>query len=458
MCNRYFDNSVFGSESVEMIQKKTPYEEVVTIDLLHEKGCGLGVLESGEPVGVYGALPGETVQIEVGKRKKRLRIGKIIEILKPHPARIVPRESAYLSTSPLQIVRYEWENAWKQEWIIGEFDKQNITLPPFMLWAPERQYGYRNKVEFAFFSDDEGLSLAFHQRGSNWGKIRVEGSDLLPTVINQVAQKILGFLITKKLDARRLKGLQINYSWYTDTVVVSLFTKEPGLPFDRAEILALLDAQIQGILVIYSDRQAPDHRITDIEHSVGNTVLTEQLGDSLYEYDFDMFFQSNIAGFSILLEYLTKDLQSAADLAHKNVLDLYAGVGTIGIALAPHVASVAGVEIMEKSKVYAEKNALLSGLKNYTFAQVAAEKMDTGLFENQDVVIVDPPRSGLTEKSLAQLIQAAPEHLVYISCNPASQARDMAALSEKYDLVSYRAYNLYPRTMHAEGVALLMKR
>ena len=438
-----------------MIQKKTPYEEAVTIDLLHERGYGLGVLETGEPVGVYGALPGEVVIVEVGKRKKRLRIGGVLEVLQAHTARIVPHEAAFLSTSPLQIVGYDWENTWKKEWIVGEFEKYDIVLPIFEMTAPAEQYGYRNKVEFAFFSDDDGLSLAFHQRGSNWGKIKVEGSKLLHPTINFVAQKIMHWLSQKSIHARQLKSLQLNYSWHTNSVVVSLFIKVEHLSFESAELIALLGDNIQGLLIVFSDPQAPDNRITTIEHAVGNTILTEKIGGILYEYDFDMFFQSNVPGFSVLLDDLVERLQKIPQLSEKNVLDLYAGVGTIGIRLARLIQSVVGVEIMSKSMDFAIKNATQNHLTNYTFCQVAAEKMDISLFENKDIVIVDPPRSGLSDQSIAQILDAKPEYLVYISCNPATQARDTQKLLEKYDIVYYVAHNLYPRTMHCEGVLLL---
>lgn len=403
-----------------------------------------------------GALPGEEVKVVPFKRRRGVWRSNIVSILKPSLARIPAEEPWYSSSSPLQIATYDFEKEWKKGWIEEQFRKQDTTPPRLSFNDLPKLYHYRNKVEFAFYSDETGLHLAVHTRGTAKGKMIATGSKLAPEKVGQVARKILDFLQKHQWEARMLKGLLVRYSFTTDTCVAAIFTKEQGDKHTTRQLQQLIGQDLVGLLWVYSDPRAPDNRITEIEHELGSTDLAETILDKDYTYPWDGFFQVNPPVFALTLNDIRNCITSLPQYSEMKVLDLYAGVGTIGIGIAYLVKSVQGVELHGKSQQYALANAAKNTLNNFAFLQLSTDNLTKELLGDYDLVIVDPPRSGLMPKTLALLKQLTPRYLIYLSCNPATQASNLQQLSD-YQLVDYTAYNYYPRTMHVEGLAVLQR-
>jgi 23S rRNA (uracil1939-C5)-methyltransferase len=427
----------------------------LTITHLTEKGFGRALLEDGSKIELLGVLPGEIVEIELNGRRRGIKQAKLIQIISPNPYRIFPKETAYTATAPLAIATREYENKLKTTWIKENFLEQGTTLPNFDYHDSKQEYGYRNKIEYSFFSDEtEQLFLAFHQRGMSKGKVVVEQTLLASTTMNHSVTKVLNFLRERKLRAYDLKSLIVRGTT-KNQIVICIYCKEKNLVPPATELHKLLDTYLVGLVWVYSDHKAPDSRISEVQLEVGNTTLAEQIGNLTLNYPWHGFFQVNPVAFTSTNNTLVSQVQSISNYSTLKVLDLYAGVGTLGLCIAPYVASVHGVELSDQSKIFALQNAQNNHIINYTFDQVASEEIDHKMMCQYDLIIVDPPRPGLSQTVVDQLLLAKPKYIFYLSCNPATQARDLALLLEHYTLDHYSAYNYYPRTMHIEGLAVL---
>lgn len=428
----------------------------IQIISINEKGFGKGMIED-QNIEVLGVLPTEMVEVELYKRQKGCWRAKLIRVIEPSLFRINPQEYHFTSCSPLQIATFDFEQAWKKEWIKNVFQKNNIKLNDFDLVSNQQQFGYRNKVEFGFYSDDNGLHLSVHMRASIKGKIPVNGCVLAPDLVNQKAEMIKNVLENQGLVARDLKGMVMRYSFDGDYCNCAIYYKNKEVDLESSVLEGLLDEKLRSIAWIYSDHRAPDNRVTEITYILGDSDMSERVGDTTLTYPFDGFFQVNPRMFSELMNEVKSMVLSLPNCSKLKVIDLYAGVGTIGIILAPPVGSVIGAEIFEKSRSYAYKNAAANDIHNFEFHQLASENIPLDFIQSADVLIVDPPRSGIFPKVISKIKEALPEYIIYVSCNPATQSQNIEQLAEYYNLVSYKAFNLYPRSLHVEGIALLRR-
>ena len=427
----------------------------VTITHLSDKGFGQAVLEDNSRVELLGVLPGERVEVELTGRRRGVKQARLLDVVVANPHRIPPKEIAYTATAPLAIATRKYEQHLKTDWINMQFSRQGIEVPEFEYHDSKQEYGYRNKIEYSFFSDDaEQLFLAFHQRGMSKGKVVVESTLLASDVMNIATAKVLDYLRSKKLRAYDLKSLIVRGTT-ENKIVISIYCKEKDLVPDKIELKALLDANLIGLIWVYSDHKAPDSRISEIQLELGVTSLTDRIGNLRLRYPWHSFFQVNPKAFASTSNQLIFQVQKILDHRSFTVLDLYAGVGTLGLTIAPYVAVVHGIELSDQSKIFALQNAHQNNIQNYSFDQVAAEEINSDMLSSYDLVIIDPPRPGLSQQVLIELLLAKPKYIFYLSCNPATQARDMNQLFEQYWLVHYSAYNYYPRTMHIEGLAIL---
>lgn len=430
---------------------------LIEFQRVNEKGFGIGYTEDGKLVECIGVLPQETAEVEIwGKKKGTLR-ANLVNIVTAIPERISPEEEAYESTAPLAIVSPKYEATWKMAWIHEQFNKHHITCPDFSLVQGEQEYGYRNKVEFGFYSDEAGLHLAFHKRNSSKGKLIVQGTLLAIPQMNQVAQTILQFLRSKGLASRDMKSLIVR-STTEGKVVAAIFCKERDKAPEDKELQELLNETLVGIIWVYSDYRAPDSRITEIQRTLGELELTEIIDGKSLSYPWHGFFQVNPIVFSRTIQDIRDYITTISNHKELRVVDLYAGVGTIGLCVADLVGSVHGVEVSEESKHFATKNADTNSIDNYTFDQLKSEDLPMEQLHGADIVIVDPPRSGLMPQVVDKILLTKPEYILYVSCNPATQARDLVRITELYSLEEYTAYNYYPRTMHVEGLAVLKRK
>lgn len=416
--------------------------ETVTIEKLVHGGQGLAELSDGRKVFVWNALPGETVKIRLIKQKRSYAEAIAEEVVSTSKERIEPEEANYLATSPWQMMTYEAENKYKRDIVAELFQHEKVTLPEFGdVQHDDRQWHYRNKMEYSFWGDDDGLHLALHQRGSH-GKQIVAGSKLALEALDRGANSILSQLSALNARAGDLKTIIVRVN-QAGEAVAALYTKLPK--FKQLE----LPTELKGLRVYYSNPKSPASVPTELLYELGNTHLQDELLGKTFHYNVDAFFQVNVPVFEQALASIKRELQQADDLT-----DMYAGVGSIGLSVAE--TSVDLIELDSASAEMAAENASQSGL-NVRVMQTSSEQALEHISGNKPVIF-DPPRAGLHPKVTERVLETLPPQLLYLSCNPATQARDLALLQEAYEITHFEIFNFFPRTPHIETLAVCRRR
>ena len=461
--------------------------ETIHLDKIVGGGQTLGTLADGRKCFVWGGLPGETVTVRITKKKSHFVEAIVEEVVSPSPDRTRPRDpDSYLSTSPWQIMPLEVEQTYKAQLIDDAFALHNVTLPAAIdVYCNNVVYGYRNKVEFSWYSEigesGDTLDLAFFRRGSK-GKIVVDGTSLAHPAINNLARTIRDLLRHKRVAARQLKTLLVRCD-QSGSCVWQLYIKDRLLDIITTDEAAKLSAQ--GGEIIYSDPRSPASRITERLARFGNTTLTDTILGIPFRYACEGFFQVNIPVYEQALRDMKKwvpydcnsqhsgrqlehhqkiirDPRKVAQIfsevllaADRPTLDLYAGVGTIGLTIGG--SNVTLVEINADAVREMQRN-ITELDRTDACAVLAPSEQALNYITGKEIVIVDPPRAGLHPDVIATLLQQLPSRIIYLSCNPVTQARDVALLRQNYHIVHHRGYNFFPRTPHIEHLIILDKK
>jgi 23S rRNA (uracil1939-C5)-methyltransferase len=243
-----------------------------------------------------------------------------------------------------------------------------------------------------------------------------------------------------------LKTLVVRESKATGELLAMLYAKKEDIPKFAVDDIA----HLAGFLVFHSTEKSPASVPTKELWRWGESMLTERVGGLELGYSWDAFFQNNIPVFETALELIRKHTPE-----HARVIELFSGVGSIGLSLAKDAEAVHGVEIIENAAAFAKKNALRNGIDNYVSECIPAEKMDGRLLDKKDVLVLDPPRSGLHPKTITLILEKLPPKIIYLSCNPETQARDYSALAAFYSIEVLTGFDFYPQTPHLESLLVL---
>ena len=436
----------------------------LTIDSLAYGGAGVARTETGYVVFVRGAVPGDRVRARIGKSKRSWAEAELVELLEPSPDRIEP-ETPHPG-APWQVLPYERQLQEKEAQVrealerIGGFEHPPVE--PIV--AAVEQLRYRNKLEYSFGNDDGGeLVLGFHRPG-RWDLIDDVDDDILASErINEVREAVQAWCREEGLDAwdrddqlGLLRNLVVREGRRTGQVQARIVTS-PGSEFRVSELAAATPAD--SFLWTRAEGVAETTRGGDTRVVKGHAVLEEELSGLRFRISPDAFFQTNTEMAEVLYG-------AAAELAgltgREKVLDLFCGIGTIALVLALDSAEVWGVELVEDAVADAIQNAKLNGVDNARFFAGDVRLVMRELLEQSgspDVVIVDPPRAGLSQKVVRRIIEADAQRIVYVSCNPTTLAPNARQLVDDggYRLTTVRPVDMFPQTPHIECVALLEK-
>lgn len=398
---------------------------------------------------VWNALPGEIVDVEVTRKKKNFCEGYAVAVIEPSPLRVAGVEEHYLSCSPWQILSPANEQDWKiklgQEAYYHLDNKELVAALPIIDAPADQYYGYRNKIEYSFTDKAGQLDLAFFQRGTHW-KRPIQPCVLASDAINTISKIVLDWLRNQNITAYNLKSLIILNNECNETIV-GLFIK------DKINFTSWPDfpATVKGFQLYFSNPKSPAAVPTELLYSVGDDYLTSQVLDVALQHGLLGFFQVNVPVFTQAVQDMTQWLDPALP-----IIDYYSGVGSISIPLAKYCQSATLIESNAEAVQFAQRNITTNHLDNYSVQLTPAEKM-LDCIQAEQIVIVDPPRAGLHEDVVKQLLAVKPKRIIYLSCNLSTQARDLALLQQAYQLQSLKLYNFFPRTPHIEGLAVLQR-
>ena len=423
---------------------------IVTVKLDRIVGGGqtIATLENGQKLFVWGGLPGETVNVQITKKKSKLSEGVVAETLQSSPERIEPRDpDSYLSTSPWQIMDFDAEQRHKTDLIYEAFELHKIQLPKNIeIYSDNKQYGYRNKVEFSWYwnKNTDTLDLAFFKRGSH-GKIPVNSTSLAKPEINESAAAMRDILRKRNANGFDLKTLLVRCNAKGE-VSLQLYVKDENFnPLSETELQEL---DVQGFELIYSNPQCPASVITKKLQSVGQNYLSDEILGKNFSYAVEGFFQINLP----VYEQVLNDMKQWVD-TNKPTVDLYSGVGSIGLTIGTD--DLVMIESNQQAFDEMKRNIIHQKRQKTTNAILAPSEKVIDYITSSANIIFDPPRAGLHEEVINRLIEQKPRRILYLSCNPVTQARDTAKLIDIYKIVFARGYNFFPRTPHIENLIVL---
>jgi 23S rRNA (uracil1939-C5)-methyltransferase len=425
------------------------------VDSLAQGGRGVA-RANGYVVFVSGALPGDRVRARLVRSKRDYGEAKALELLRPSPERIADRcvhEGEPCPGAPWQGMPYERQLEEKAGQVSEALRRlgrlEGFAMDPIVGAVDE--WRYRNKLEYSFGGSAERLALGFHRRGSWAEVVDVDDCQLASEANNAARNRVRDWARAQGLDPydRRarsgtLRNLVVREGRRTGELQTRLVTSVAELPRPPVDLHTVIEG--------------PGGGTDGPTGAIGAEHLHEELCGLRFRVSHDAFLQTNTE----MAERLYGIAADAAGLTgSEKVFDLFCGIGTIALALASRAGEVWGLEGVPSAIADAEHNAAANGIENASFVAADARLGIRPLIERAgrpDVVVVDPPRAGLSAKVVRRVLECEARRIVYVSCNPTTLAPNAAQLVESgYSLRRVTPVDMFPQTPHVECVALLEK-
>ena len=455
--------------------------ENVKIEAVAAEGKSLAHVD-GTVVFVEFAVPGDIVNVKVTKKKKNYMEGFILEIVKPSDDRLQPFCEHFgicggcrWQPLPYDIqLKAKQQQVWDQLVRIGHLEIPDISP---ILPSDKTKY-YRNKLEFTFsnkrwiynnedpdsLTDEERLGLGFHV-GKFFDKVLdIKHCSLQPEPSNEIRLFIREYAVTHNLEFYNirentgfLRNIIVRNNQVGDVMLTVCFAYD-----DQDNIVPMLDAiaaefpQIKSLHYVINEKL--NDSISDLDCILykGEDAIWETMGKLKFKIGPKSFYQTNSEQ-AYKLYSVAKEF--AALTGNEVVYDLYTGTGTIAQFISDKASKVIGIEYVKEAIEDARINAEANGITNCTFLDGDMKDILTADFIKEhgkpEVMIIDPPRAGMHPDVVKVIMEAAPERIVYVSCNPASQARDLAMMSPMYEITAVQPVDMFPHTMHVENVCAL---
>lgn len=443
--------------------------ERYTLDIIDLSYEGMGVAKiDGYPLFIENALPGERVEVLVVKAGNKFGYGKVEKWLTESPDRQPLKDNRLLRTgiAPLAHLNYEQQLLFKQKQVenvmnkIAKMPEVNI-LPTIPM---ENPIGYRNKAQIPVRRMDGRLATGFYKKNSH-ELIEIEDYYIQDPAIDEAIKRVRDILqrfqvrgYNEAKNEGQIRHIIIRRGHYSHEMMVVLVTRKEKF-FKGKEIASIIHEELPEVVsVVQNINEEKTNVILGDKEKVlyGRSYIEDQLLGKTYRISSKSFYQVNT-------EQTEKLYQTAVEFAALQtgdiVIDAYSGIGTIGLSLADKVKEVYGMELVPEAIEDAQFNALTNKIEN---AHYEVGKAETVMKKWQDkgikpsVIVVDPPRKGLDARFIASAIDMEPTKLVYISCNPATFARDAKLFAESgYEVKKVQPVDLFPQTHHVELVALL---
>lgn len=466
-------------------------ELTITIDGFALEGKGVARAD-GFVLFVSGGVPGDVMRIRLTKTKKSFAEAEIVEILSPSVLRVPPlcRHFGVCGGCMWQHVGYNTQLEFKRQHVADALERiggfKGITVSPAL--GAQDPYFYRNKMEFSFgnkwltkeevnaamadgkpASDREQFALGLHIPQRFDKVLDIDECWLQSEMSYGIVNAVRSYSLEHSLSVYStfhhtgyLRNLVIRQSKHTGELMVNIVTSDDN----PRTILAMKDmllGEFPLITTIINNITEKKSQVAIGEREkvyYGPGFITERIGARTYRISANSFFQTN----TLQAERLYDTVKRLAGLTRSDVVfDLYSGTGTIALSIADDVREVVGIESVEAAVVDAEKNAAMNGVHNCTFLlgdlkdRLTQDTAWRGCHPRPDVVIVDPPRAGMHEKVVREVLGLHPRTIIYVSCNPGTQARDLKILCEggEYVIGGVQPVDMFPHTNHVENVVSL---
>jgi len=439
--------------------------ELVTITCIDydSEGLGMGKTEDGFCVFVKDLILGETAEVQLINVKKNYGYGRAMKRLNDAPGRVIPTCPIAYQCGGCQIqhMSAETQAEFKQsrvENVMKRIAKTDCTVNPIITMATP--WNYRNKVQVPFAIDKNGLLISGFYRAHSHDILPFSDCFLQPSEQNNILKYILDFYNSRELKPEMLKTVLLKKAFATDECMVVLITNTWDLTQRKQLVEGLLETFPNIKSVVQNLNNRNDNVLLGNEDRCLTTqsTITDQLGDFKFQISSKSFYQVNPIQAKVLYDLAAE----FAELKETDtVMDLFSGIGTIAIWVSRKVKEVLGVEILPQAIQDAKANAAINHIENITWFNGDAAGISAQLSEENkkiDVIIVDPPRKGLDESTIESIAAIQAERLVYISCDPATLARDINLLQTKgYTVKKIQPVDMFPQTYHVETVVLMTK-
>ncbi len=450
------------------------------------EGKGLGKVED-YAVFVKNTAPGDRVRVRIIRKKKKYAEGILLELLTPSPDRITPkcRHAGVCGGCTWQHIPYERELAYKSGHVADHFQRiggfRDLDTRP-VIGAPEQFY-YRNKMEYTFgdrrwLTDsevqseepipDKDFALGLHVPGRYDRILNLEECHLQHPVSFRLLDAVRSYALTHDIPPYNthkhngyLRHLVIRNAMHTDDLMVNLVTRTDGPDIIQPLAGHLLETfpEITTLINTINDTRSPtsEGRYKNVLHGPG--YIHEHLGTYRFRVDPGTFFQTNTHQAEALYDVV---LGALGREKVPTIFDLYCGVGTLTLFVSQKAKKMVGIELNADAIEKARENAADNNVTHVDFEQGDMKDIfNDELIERHgrpDVIITDPPRAGMHEDVIDQIKKLSPRKVIYVSCNSATQARDVSLLSDLYKVDSVQPVDMFPRTYHIESVAVLTLR
>ena len=479
-----------------MKKKNLPLLENVTITAVAAEGKALARIDD-QVVFVPYCVPGDIVDLQVTRKKHSFMEARVVRVVQPSPQRCeaICQHYGTCGGCKWQILPYQEQLRWKQQQVEDNLTRiAKVELPEISpILGSDEIYHYRNKLEFTF-ADHQWLTteqmkagvpftpgLGFHIPNCFDKVLQIDSCYLMDDLNNTIRNSIYQYAVDHQLTfynehthQGQLRNLIIRNNHKDEWMVIVVFGEEPIM-----DLMAYIHSQFpQVVSLMYCVNTKMNDTISDlpIETYFGQDHIVEQMEDLHFKVSPKSFYQTNtqqalrlyqvardFAFLGISKDSDTMEKHTDSDSTDKPVIyDLYTGTGTIAQFVARYAKKVVGIEYVSDAIEDAKINAAFNGIDNTEFYAGDMKDILTDEFIREhghpDIIITDPPRAGMHEDVIHVILQAAPERIVYVSCNPATQARDLSLLDTLYRVTAVQPVDMFPHTQHVENVVLLEKK
>ncbi|MGF9892914.1 23S rRNA (uracil(1939)-C(5))-methyltransferase RlmD [Priestia megaterium] len=446
--------------------EKNEYIDVAFEDLTHD-GAGVAKV-NGFPIFVQNALPGESGQVKVIKVKKGYAFGKLIKHHTISEQRVEAPCPVYKQCGgcQLQHVSYEGQLQFKQKQVKDVMARIGYLpdVPVHSTLGMNDPWRYRNKAQVPVAEREGGLVAGFYQQRSHdiinmdACLIQQQANDDVVQAVKSICEKHGVSAYQEQKHKGSLRHIMARYGLVTGEIMVVIVTRTAELPNKKRIIEDIIEAVPNVKSIVQNVNSKRTNVILGNQTNVlwGEEYIYDYIGDVKFAISAKSFYQVNPEQTKVLYD---KALEYASLTGEETVIDAYCGIGTISLFLAQKAKKVYGVEIVPEAIEDAKRNAELNGIYNAEFEVGEAEVVIPNWYKQgikADVIVVDPPRKGCDEALLNTIIDMKPKKVVYVSCGPATLARDLAILEKGgYETVEVQPVDMFPHTTHVENVAVV---